>query len=571
MKKYLDCLKGYWVYTILAPVMIMLEVALELLIPRVMSRIIDSAIPSRDMALILKFGGIMIALALLSLVFGVLSGRFASIASVGFASRLRTKLFCKLQEFSFANLDRFSTASLVTRLTTDVTNTQNAFMMMIRIMFRAPFMMIFACIMAVQINRSLFRIFYAALPILLVTAVIVIIKGYPRFMQMLNRYDSLNASVQENLTGIRVVKAYVREDYETSKFASASADLRDTMIRAEKLVVSAMPVLTLVMNASLIAVSWLGGRQIIAGNMTVGELMSYNSYIMQILLSLLMVAMIFVSLVLSRASFRRIGQVLTEESTVSDKDADPDIAPEDGTVDFEHVSFSYAQTPVLRDVCLHIPSGQMVGIIGPTGSSKSSLVQLIPRLYDATEGCVRVGGQDVRRYALHPLRNAVAMVLQKNVLFSGTIRENLLWGDPGATDEEIAAACRAAQADEFITSFPEGYDTYLEQGGVNLSGGQKQRLCIARALLKHPRILILDDSTSAVDTATDSRIRSALRSQHGDITTIVIAQRIASVQDADQIIVLDDGEVQDTGTHEQLLQRNTIYREMYESQVKEGC
>ncbi|MBQ6476101.1 MAG: ABC transporter ATP-binding protein [Clostridia bacterium] len=551
--------------------MIMLEVALELLIPRVMSRIIDSAIPSRDMALILKFGGIMIALALLSLVFGVLSGRFASIASVGFASRLRTKLFCKLQEFSFANLDRFSTASLVTRLTTDVTNTQNAFMMMIRIMFRAPFMMIFACIMAVQINRSLFRIFYAALPILLVTAVIVIIKGYPRFMQMLNRYDSLNASVQENLTGIRVVKAYVREDYETSKFASASADLRDTMIRAEKLVVSAMPVLTLVMNASLIAVSWLGGRQIIAGNMTVGELMSYNSYIMQILLSLLMVAMIFVSLVLSRASFRRIGQVLTEESTVSDKDADPDIAPEDGTVDFEHVSFSYAQTPVLRDVCLHIPSGQMVGIIGPTGSSKSSLVQLIPRLYDATEGCVRVGGQDVRRYALHPLRNAVAMVLQKNVLFSGTIRENLLWGDPGATDEEIAAACRAAQADEFITSFPEGYDTYLEQGGVNLSGGQKQRLCIARALLKHPRILILDDSTSAVDTATDSRIRSALRSQHGDITTIVIAQRIASVQDADQIIVLDDGEVQDTGTHEQLLQRNTIYREMYESQVKEGC
>lgn len=571
MKKYLDCLKGYWVYTILAPVMIMLEVALELLIPRVMSRIIDSAIPSRDMVLILKFGGIMIALALLSLVFGVLSGRFASIASVGFASRLRAKLFCKLQEFSFANLDRFSTASLVTRLTTDVTNTQNAFMMMIRIMFRAPFMMIFACVMAVQINRSLFRIFYAALPILLVTAVIVIIKGYPRFMQMLNRYDSLNASVQENLTGIRVVKAYVREDYEISKFASASADLRDTMIRAEKLVVSAMPVLTLVMNASLIAVSWLGGRQIIAGNMTVGELMSYNSYIMQILLSLLMVAMIFVSLVLSRASFRRIGEVLTEESTVSDKDADPDIAPEDGTVDFEHVSFSYAQTPVLRDVCLHIPSGQMVGIIGPTGSSKSSLVQLIPRLYDATEGCVRVGGQDVRRYALHPLRNAVAMVLQKNVLFSGTIRENLLWGDPDATDEEIAAACRAAQADDFITSFPEGYDTYLEQGGVNLSGGQKQRLCIARALLKHPRILILDDSTSAVDTATDSRIRSALRSQHGDITTIVIAQRIASVQDADQIIVLDDGEVQDTGTHEQLLQRNTIYREMYESQVKEGC
>ena len=571
MKKYLDCLKGYWVYTILAPVMIMLEVALELLIPRVMSRIIDSAIPSRDMVLILKFGGIMIALALLSLVFGVLSGRFASIASVGFASRLRAKLFCKLQEFSFANLDRFSTASLVTRLTTDVTNTQNAFMMMIRIMFRAPFMMIFACVMAVQINRSLFRIFYAALPILLVTAVIVIIKGYPRFMQMLNRYDSLNASVQENLTGIRVVKAYVREDYEISKFASASADLRDTMIRAEKLVVSAMPVLTLVMNASLIAVSWLGGRQIIAGNMTVGELMSYNSYIMQILLSLLMVAMIFVSLVLSRASFRRIGEVLTEESTVSDKDADPDIAPEDGTVDFEHVSFSYAQTPVLRDVCLHIPSGQMVGIIGPTGSSKSSLVQLIPRLYDATEGCVRVGGQDVRRYALHPLRNVVAMVLQKNVLFSGTIRENLLWGDPDATDEEIAAACRAAQADDFITSFPEGYDTYLEQGGVNLSGGQKQRLCIARALLKHPRILILDDSTSAVDTATDSRIRSALRSQHGDITTIVIAQRIASVQDADQIIVLDDGEVQDTGTHEQLLQRNTIYREMYESQVKEGC
>ena len=571
MKKYLDCLKGYWAYTILAPVMIMLEVALELLIPRVMSRIIDSAIPSRNMLLILKFGGIMIALALLSLVFGVLSGRFASIASVGFASRLRAKLFRKLQEFSFANLDKFSTASLVTRLTTDVTNTQNAFMMMIRIMFRAPFMMIFACVMAVQINRSLFRIFYAALPILLITIVIVMVKGYPRFTQMLNRYDSLNASVQENLTGIRVVKAYVREDYEAAKFADASADLRDTMIRAEKLVVSAMPVLTLVMNASLIAVSWLGGRQIIAGNMTTGELMSYNSYIMQILLSLMMVAMIFVSLVLSRASFRRIGEVLTEESTVTDKGADPGIAPADGTVDFDHVSFSYAQTPVLRDVTLHISSGQMVGIIGPTGSSKSSLVQLIPRLYDVTEGSVRVAGQDVRAYALHPLRDAVAMVLQKNVLFSGTIRENLLWGDPDATDEEIIAACKAAQADEFITSFPDGYETYLEQGGVNLSGGQKQRLCIARALLKHPKILILDDSTSAVDTATDSRIRSALRSQHRDITTIVIAQRIASVQDADQIIVLDDGVVQDTGTHEQLLQRNAIYREMFESQVKEGC
>ncbi len=571
MKQWKDCLRGYWFYAILAPLTVIVEVALELLIPRVMARIIDEAIPVSDLSLVLRLGAVMVGMALLSLFFGVISGRFASVASVGFAANLRQKLFHKIQELSFSNLDRFSTASLVTRLTTDVTNTQNAFMMMVRIMFRAPCMMIFAAIMAFTINPDLFSMFYIAVPVLAITLAIVMSQAHPRFTEMMRRYDGLNASVQENLTGIRVVKAYVREDHESQKFRDASEKLRQAQLRAENLIVITMPMMMLVMYGCMVAVSWMGGQDIIHGTMTTGDLMSYISYIMQILMSLMMVAMIFVQIVLSRASFQRIREVLDEQSSITDEGADPTLVPANGDIDFEDVSFAYKKTPVLHDVNLHIPSGQMVGIIGATGAAKSSLVQLIARLYDATQGTVRVAGHDVRDYTLHHLRNNVAMVLQKNVLFSGTIADNLRWGDENATDEELREVCRAAQADDFISSFPDGYNTDLGQGGVNLSGGQKQRLCIARALLKKPKILILDDSTSAVDTATDARLRAALRRDRGDVTTIIIAQRIASVQDADQIIVLDDGRVVDRGTHQELLARNEIYRQMYTSQTKEAA
>ena len=570
MKSFKDCLRGYWLCAILAPLTVVAEVAMELLIPRVMARLIDEGIPNQNMALVLRLGGTMVIMALVSLAFGVLSGRFASKASVGFASNLRSKLFHKIQDFSFRNLDKFSTASLVTRLTTDVTNTQNAFMMMIRIMFRAPCMLIFAAIMAYSINPDLFSMFYVAVPILAVTFAIVMSQAFPRFSEMMRRYDGLNASVQENLSGIRVVKAYVREDHESKKFADASEALRKSQVRAENLIVVAMPMMMLVMYGCMIAVSWFGGQDIIGGSMTTGDLMSYISYIMQILMSLMMVAMITVQLVLSRASMRRIREVLEEKSTVTDENANPSLIPENGAIDFDGVSFAYSKQNVLSGIDLHIKSGQMVGIVGATGSAKTSLVQLIPRLYDATEGSVRVAGHDVREYTLENLRQNVAMVLQKNVLFSGTIRDNLKWGDKNATDEEITAACRAAQADDFIRSFPDGYDTDLGQGGVNLSGGQKQRLCIARALLKRPKVLIMDDSTSAVDTATDAALRAALRRERGDVTTIIIAQRIASVCDADQIVVLDDGKIADCGTHDELVERCTIYREMVQSQTKEA-
>jgi len=569
LKELYQCTKGYRLYAILAPLTIILEVVLELLIPRVMAKIIDVAIPAQDMSLILRLGGTMVLMALASLAFGVLSGRFASVASVGFASNLRGKLYHKLQDFSFSNIDKFSTASLVTRLTTDVTNAQNAFMMTIRIMFRAPCMLIFACILAFRINSDLFAMFYVAVPILALTLVIVMTQAFPRFQKMLRHYDDLNASVQENLAGIRVVKAYVREDHENEKFARAAAILRDNQVRAENLLIITMPVMMFVMYGCMIAVSWFGGIDVIEGAMQTGDLMNYTSYIMQILSSLMMVAMIFVSLVMSRASISRILEVLREVPTIDDTDADPTLEVTDGSIDFENVSFAYNKTNVLHDVNLHIASGQMVGIVGATGSAKSSLVQLIPRLYDATGGSVCVAGHDVKDYPLHTLRNAVSMVLQKNVLFSGTIEENLRWGDADATMEEIEAACRAACAHDFITSFPDGYQTDLGQGGVNLSGGQKQRLCIARALLKKPKVLILDDSTSAVDTATDASIRAALRRERGDVTTIIIAQRIASVQDADQIIVLDDGQVTAVGNHAQLLETSPIYLEMYTSQTKE--
>ena len=571
MKQWKDCLRGYWFYAILAPLTVIVEVMLELLIPRVMARIIDDAIPASDLSLVLRLGALMVGMAILSLIFGVLSGRFASVASVGFASNLRKKLFYKIQELSFSNLDRFSTASLVTRLTTDITNTQNAFMLMVRIMFRAPCMMIFAAIMAFTINPDLFSMFYVAVPILVITLIVVMSQARPRFTEMMRRYDGLNSSVQENLTGIRVVKAYVREDHESQKFRDASEKLRLAQLRAENLIVITMPMMMFVMYGCMVAVSWMGGQDIIHGTMTTGDLMSYISYIMQILMSLMMVAMIFVQIVLSRASFQRIREVLDEQSSITDDDADPALVPANGDIDFENVTFAYKKTPVLHDVNLHIPSGQMVGIIGATGSAKSSLVQLIARLYDVTEGKICVAGHDVRDYSLHNLRNNVAMVLQKNVLFSGTIADNLRWGNENATDGELREVCRAAQADDFISSFPDGYNTDLGQGGVNLSGGQKQRLCIARALLKKPKILILDDSTSAVDTATDARLRAALRRDRGDVTTIIIAQRIASVQDADQIIVLDDGRVVDRGTHQELLARNEIYRQMYTSQTKEAA
>ena len=497
-------------------------------------------------------------------------GHFAAVASSGFAKNIRNKLFDKIQDFSFANVDRFSTASLVTRLTTDVTNTQNAFANIIRGMIRGPLMLICAVIMAVSINAELSLIFLIAVPILGGALAVIAVKAYPRFQRMLDQYDSMNASVQEDLIGIRVVKAFVRGDHESEKFRQAATKLQQAQKKAEKLLIVNMPLMNFVVYACMIAVSWFGGLKIIAGDMLTGQFFSFLSYLMQTLTSLMMISMNFVGLVMARASVHRIIEVLDEPLDITDT-GNSDLQVADGSVDFENVSFSYAKNGdnlTLENIDLHIRSGETIGIIGGTGSAKTTLVQLIPRLYDVYSGSLKVGGRDVREYPLENLRNAVAMVLQKNVLFSGTIKENLRWGDENATDEQIEEACRAAQAHDFVESFPDGYDTDLGQGGVNVSGGQKQRLCIARALLKKPKIIILDDSTSAVDTATDGKIRQALREKLSGTTTFIIAQRVTSVQDADRIIVLNDGKIDAVGTHEELLATNEIYREVYESQQK---
>ena len=513
----------------------------------------------------------MILMALAGMVMGGASSRFSAVAAMGFGSELRLAAFRNVQNFSFSNVDKFSTASLVTRLTTDVTNTQNAYQMCIRMLVRAPVMLISATFMAFSINSELVTVFLVAIPVLACALVCVVRLAYPKFIAMLASYDRLNASVQENLIAIRVVKAFVRSEYEKQKFREANDGLMDQSIKAESIVITLMPIMQVTVYSCIIAILWFGGQLIIGGMMLSGELMSFISYVTQILMSLMMIGMAFTQLVISRASIQRIVEVLDEQPEIVG--APEGVGPqlEDGSVEFDHVNFKYAKTAgedVLSDICLSIRSGETVGILGGTGSAKTSLVQLIPRLYDITGGQLSVGGHPVKDYNLDVLRHGVAMVLQKNVLFSGTIRENLRWGDANATDEELVEACKAASAHDFITSFPKGYDTDLGQGGVNVSGGQKQRLCIARALLAKPKILILDDSTSAVDTATDAAIREALRTHLKDSTKIIIAQRVASVCDADKIVVLNDGKIADMGTHDELMERSEIYREVYTSQQK---
>lgn len=567
----LSCLGRYKKYALLAPSVILIEVFMEILMPWIMAKIIDVGIQNGDVRYVTRMGLLMIAMALVSLTAGVLAGRFAAVTGAGLSKGIRQKLFYKVQEFSFRNIDHFTTASLITRLTTDVNNTQMAFMMMIRTAVRAPMMLICATLMAVYINASLAKIFLVAVPVLGIALYFIGSRAYPRFQIMLTKYDQLNARVQENLSAIHLVKAFVREDHEKEVFRQAADQLRDTQLRAEKILLWNAPIMQLVMYSCMIAVAWFGGNLIIAGDMLTGELLSFISYISQILMSLMMISMIFIMLIMSRASARRICEVFDEPLDLTDAAVSDDPQLQDGSIEFRNVSFFYneeAAAPVLHDINLSIASGQTVGILGGTGSSKTTLVQLIPRLYDASSGEVFVGGRNVQDYTLHTLHENVAVVLQKNILFSGTIRENLRWGNPNASEEELITACQAAQAHDFIMAFPQGYDTDLSQGGVNLSGGQKQRLCIARALLKHPKIIILDDSTSAVDTATDSRIRQAFRRDLADTTTIIIAQRVSSVQDADCIIVMENGTINAIGTHEELLKHNAIYQEVYDSQQK---
>ena len=579
IKRLLSSVREYKKSMILTPVYVTVESILEIIIPTLMALLIDNGINQKDMSYVLWIGLALTALAALSLFTGVLAGRSAAAASAGFAKNLRHDMFCNVQKFSFANIDKFSTASIITRLTTDITNVQNAFQMLIRLGVRAPMMIVFALVFSFRINVRLSLIFLAVAPVLGLGLWMIISHVHPIFVRVFNTYDKLNNVVQENLHGIRVVKSYVREDFEEKKFAGISRLIFEDFTKAEKRLAFNMPLMQLCLYTSMILLSWFGAKAIIAsGNnaaigFTTGELTSMVTYAMQILMSLMMLSMVFVMIIISRASAERIVEILTEESDLKNGER-PVCQVRDGAVTFENVSFSYSKKndkPVLNNINLRIETGETVGIIGGTGSSKSSLVQLIPRLYDAVDGTVTVGGVDVRNYDLESLRNQVAMVLQKNVLFSGTIKENLRWGNENATEEELVHACRLAQADGFIREFPAGYDTYIEQGGSNVSGGQRQRLCIARALLKNPKILILDDSTSAVDTKTDSLIRQAFRQDIPDTTKIIIAQRVSSVQDADKIIVLDDGRVNAVGRHEELLESCAIYREVYESQNRGGA
>lgn len=572
IKRLSQCIREYKKDAILSPLYVLVESLLDVAIPFVMAGLIDKGIEAGNMSMILRYGAILVGFALVALTFGALSGRSCARATAGFARNLRHDMFHHLQVYSFSNIDKFSSAGLVTRLTTDVSNVQNAFMMIIRTLIRCPAMLIFAMVMSFRINHDISLIFLAVIPILGVGLYLIIKHVHPVFERVFKTYDRLNGVVQENLSGIRVVKNFVREDHEIEKFDTISGTIYKDFSLAERILALNSPLMQGCVYACMVLVSWLGAKQIVIGNMSTGNLMSFFTYIMQILSSLMMLSMVFVMITMSRASAERIVEVLDEESDITNCD-NPVYEVKDGSVEFTDVSFSYAKRPdktVLDDIDLIIPSGQTVGIIGGTGSSKSSLVQLIPRLYDVTGGCVKVGGVDVRNYDLQTLRHNVAMVLQKNTLFSGTIKENLRWGNPDATDEELVHACRLAQADDFIRTFPDGYDTYIEQGGTNVSGGQKQRLCIARAILRKPKILILDDSTSAVDTKTDALIRQAFREEIPNTTKIIIAQRISSVMDADQIVVMDNGRINACGTHEELLANNEIYREVYESQQKGG-
>ncbi len=562
-------IKEYKAPSIATPLCMIGEVIMEMIIPMMMASIVDKGVNAGNMQHIYKVGLLMIIIAVCGLIFGLLGGVFASKAATGFAKNLRKGMFANIQTYSFANIDKYSVAGLITRLTTDVTNLQNAYQMLLRMAFRAPMTLVIAMIMAFVINHRLAAIYMVAVVFLACFLSLIISKATKYFKQVFEKYDDLNASVQENVSGIRVVKSFVREEYENEKFSKAANNLYQMFIRAEKLILLNGPVMQLTVYSCILLISWLGARMIVGSALTTGELMSLLTYCMNILMSLMMLSMIFVMLTISAASGNRVAEVLNEKSTLVNPDH-PDYEIPDGSIEFRHVFFSYnqtAETPVLSDINLKIGSGEVIGIIGGTGSSKSSLVNLISRLYDVTGGEVLVGGKDVRTYDLETLRNQVSVVLQKNVLFSGTILENLRWGSKEATEEECREACRLACADEFIERLTDGYNTYIEQGGTNLSGGQKQRLCIARALLKKPKILILDDSTSAVDTATDARIRKAFAETIPGTTKLIIAQRISSVQNADHILVLEDGKVNGFGTHEELLAGNEIYREVYESQT----
>ena len=561
--------RQYKLPAVLTPVFVVLEVLMEVLIPCVIADLIDKGVEMGNYAVVAEDGVILIILALLALLFGIIAGKTSADASAGFAKNLRRAVFTNVQKFSFANIDKYSPPSLITRMTTDITNIQNSFMMMIRVAIRSPVMFLASFIMVLIIKPEMALIFAAVVPILGIGVGFLTVKTFPIFERVFKKYDSLNAVVRENIRGIRVVKSFVRESFEKKKFKTASADIYTEFVTAEKLMALMSPLMQFCVYLCIIMISLVGGQMIVFGDFTKGELISVISYTMQILMSFMMVAMVIVMITMARASAIRITEVLDEVPTVTNPE-NPVTEVADGSVSFENVSFSYAgnERKALDGVNLEIKSGEMIGILGGTGSAKSTLVQLIPRLYDATEGCVKVGGRDVKSYDVTALRNAVSMVLQKNVLFSGTISENLRWGNPKATDAEIMHACKLAQADSFIESFPEKYETHIEQGGSNVSGGQRQRLCIARALLRRPKILILDDSTSAVDTKTDALIRQAFREEIPDTTKIIIAQRISSIEGADRIIVLDGGRIHDIGTHSELLSRCAIYRDIYQSQTK---
>ena len=576
IKRLARCIRGYWWATILSPLCMVGEVTMEVLIPLVMANLYDYGVALQDSQVVITRSIQLVICALMSLCFGVMSAIFASRAGTGFAKNLRQDMFYRVQRFSFSNIDKFSSASIVTRLTSDVANLQMTFQMLIRMAIRCPVMLIMALVSAMRLSPELARIYLAVMPVLALTLIClapVVFKVFDKGFRMIDR---LNTVVQENIHGIRVVKSFVREEKETGKFTETSSDLAKTFSRAEKILALNSPVMMLCVYSCMLFLSWKGAQMVVAtGNdpllgLTTGQLSSMFTYTTQVLMGLMNLSMVFVMIIMSRTPLRRCSELLAEEpDLVSPANAITQVA--DGSIDFENVSFRYskeAQHRALKEVNLHIPSGATVGILGGTGSSKSTLVQLIPRLYDVSDGSLKVGGVDVRDYELEALRDNVAMVLQKNVLFSGTIKDNLRWGNPAATDEEMIHACRLACAHDFIESFPDGYDTHIEQGGTNVSGGQKQRLCIARALLKKPRILILDDSTSAVDTRTDASIREAFRTEIPNTTKLIIAQRIASVKDADMIIVLDNGMVANVGTHDELMQTSPIYQEVFHSQEK---
>ena len=572
LKKLLAYVGEYKKVSLLSPLFISVEVMLEILIPFLMASIIDDGLNKGNMKHIYFIGLLTLLIAMLSLSTGFAAGRCAAKASSGFAKNIRKTVFYKIQNFSFTNIDKFSTAGLITRFTTDIANIQNSYQMILRLLVRAPLMLIFATMMTIYISPGLSTIFIGAIIILGIVMAVVIFLVHPIFLQAMKKYDKINSDLQENINAVRVVKAYVRENYEINKFKNSTDGLRNTLLKAEKIIIFVAPAMQFCMYSCIILLSWFGAKKIVAGNLTTGQLMSLFSYTANILMSLLMFAMVIVTITFSRASGERIVEVLDEEPSIKNID-NPVLEVRDGSISFENVNFSYSNNPEvlnLENINIHINQGETIGIIGGTGSAKSALVQLIPRLYDVLNGEVKVGGVNVKNYDIKTLRDNVAMVLQKNVLFSGTIKENLMWGNKNATEDEMIHACKLAQADEFIQRFPDKYDTYIEQGGSNVSGGQKQRLCIARALLKNPKILILDDSTSAVDTKTDKLIREAFKNEIPDITKIIIAQRISSVKDADKIIVLDDGKISGIGVHEELIISNSIYKEVHDSQEEGG-